>query len=124
MTALIFIDTNIFLDFYRFPSGAAGLSMLKHIDSNHQRIITTTQVEMEYKKNRQRVILESLRSIKTPEWANLKAPEFLSDSAAVKSIEKFKKEIDNRTKKVKARVERVLARPVANDLVYRTIQRL
>ena len=50
MSALLFIDTNIYLDFYRFSGSGTPLSMLKHFDGNLDRIITTTEVEMEYKK--------------------------------------------------------------------------
>ena len=57
MSVLVFIDTNIYLDFYRVRGTDATLSILKHFDENHDRIITTSEVEMEYKKNRQRVTL-------------------------------------------------------------------
>lgn len=32
--ALMFIDTNIFLDFYRLRGDTGGLSLLKHVDDN------------------------------------------------------------------------------------------
>jgi hypothetical protein len=41
---LIFIDTNIFLDFYRAAGRDTKLSILSLIDSNHDRIITGEQV--------------------------------------------------------------------------------
>ena len=63
MDALIFIDTNIFLDFYRIRSSDISVSYLDLINSNHDKIITGTQIEMEYKKNRQNVILESINKI-------------------------------------------------------------
>ena len=50
---LIFIDTNILLDFYRVRGPKEDLSILRHIDNNLDRFITTDQVEMEFKKNRQ-----------------------------------------------------------------------
>ena len=54
MSALVFIDTNILLDFYRYPRGSAILQVLDHIDKNREKIITSTQVEMEYKKTGKR----------------------------------------------------------------------
>ncbi len=66
---LIFIDTNILLDFYRVRGREAGLSILKHIDDNLDRFITTTQVEMEFKKNRQHVFLQSDKELKLPDWS-------------------------------------------------------
>ncbi|MDO8703509.1 MAG: PIN domain-containing protein [Sulfuricaulis sp.] len=68
MDALIFIDTNIFLDFYRYPQGSAVLPILGYIDGNHDKIITGNQIEMEFKKNRQKVILESIGFLKGPAW--------------------------------------------------------
>ena len=46
---LLFIDTNIFLDFYRQVGRESNLSILKHLRPHHDRIITTRQVEMEFK---------------------------------------------------------------------------
>ena len=40
---LIFIDTNIFLDFYRIRGDVGGLSLLDHIDENHDQIITSNK---------------------------------------------------------------------------------
>jgi hypothetical protein len=47
---LIFIDTNILLDFYRVRRDGVGLGLLEKIGDHHDRIITGSQVEMEYKK--------------------------------------------------------------------------
>ena len=46
---LLFIDTNIFLVFYRQVGRESNLSILKHLRPHHDRIITTRQVEMEFK---------------------------------------------------------------------------
>lgn len=43
---LVFIDTNILLDFYRVRGGEAGLSILTHIEDNLDRFMVTNQVEM------------------------------------------------------------------------------
>jgi hypothetical protein len=56
---LIFIDTNIFLDFYR-ATGAADFKLLDRLKKVHNRIITSGQVEMEFQKIRQKLILASL----------------------------------------------------------------
>lgn len=61
---LIFIDTNIFLDFYRVES-EASLSLLRHVESVPEGLITTDQVEMEFPHNHQRVISIALQSLKT-----------------------------------------------------------
>jgi predicted nucleic acid-binding protein len=44
MDHLIFVDTNILLDFYR-SRNEASLRLLNHIDTLHDKLITTYQVE-------------------------------------------------------------------------------
>jgi hypothetical protein len=124
LDALIFIDTNILLDFYRVRGWEPKLSMLDHIASNHDRLITTSQIEMEYKKNRQRVILEALGKMKTPDWNALSIPAFLVESKHSKAIERGKKEIDAQTKRVRSRIEAVFRDPSRYDRVFRVAQAL
>ena len=64
MATLIFVDTNIWLDFYRVRGKAADLSLLKKIDEHRDSLISTSQVEMEFKKNRPAVILDSYHRLK------------------------------------------------------------
>lgn len=120
---LIFLDTNILLDFYRMKSGQS-LSLLQKIDANHDKIITSTQVEMEFKKNRQKVIIESLNKMKTPEWGVLTPPAFLSDSKKVKATESKKTKITELQQELRKKIESVLRKPSSNDKVYSTLQRL
>ena len=96
MDALIFVDTNILLDFYRVRSGGGGLELLGLIEAHKDILITGSQVEMEYKKNRQRVILEALIAQKTPDWSGLSSPAFLAEAKPAKVIAKSKQD-DNRT---------------------------
>lgn len=124
LDALIFIDTNIFLDFYRIRSSDVKLSYLDLIDNNHQRIIIGSQVEMEYKKNRQRVILDSIGQIKTPNWNSLSPPALLQNSQPIKIINDCKKEIKKQQTKLRDRIVKILQEPGSNDIVYQTLQRL
>ena len=124
MDTLIFIDTNILLDFYRIRGGDVGLSLLSHIDKHHDKIITGNQVEMEFKKNRQKVLLESINRIKNPEWAGLSPPAFLSEAQPVKVIQKNKKELIKQQAALKKRLGTILKNPVRNDPVYQCMQRL
>ena len=124
MDALIFIDTNIFLDFYRIRKSDVSMSYLKLIEEHREIIITGSQVEMEFKKNRQRVILESLHQFKNPDWNNLSVPALLANFQASRQIDKKKKEINTQQKKVNEKIERVLKNPSSNDPVYQTLQRL
>lgn len=59
-----FIDTNIFLDFYRTKNDVT-LKMLEPLKPVKHRVISTYHVEMEFLKKRQRVLFESLRDVKS-----------------------------------------------------------
>lgn len=124
LTALIFIDTNIYLDFYRIRKSDVSLSYLGLIDKHKNMIITSSQVEMEFKKNRQNVILESLKQFRNPDWNQLTAPAIISESQAIKQIEKNKKEISTQQRKINEKIEKILKNPHRNDKVYITLQKL
>ncbi len=123
MGSLLFIDTNILLDFYRARGDDLSLKILDHLDGNHDRIITTAEVEMEYKKNRQRVIIDSLSSIKVPE-SGVIVPSFLQESSTNKSIKTAAKQMNAQSKRIKERTAKLLKDPGRNDPVYRALQRL
>jgi predicted nucleic acid-binding protein len=122
--ALIFIDTNVFLDYYRVRGDTGTLSLLKHVDTHRQQIITTGQVEMEFKKNRQRVILESLKNLKAPEWASLTAPPFLAEPRAIGILRRHRTSTEQQVRKMQTQIERVLRNPAQHDTVYAITQRL
>jgi PIN domain-containing protein len=124
LDALIFIDTNIYLDFYRIRRSDISMSYLDLIDKNKKHIITGSQIEMEFKKNRQKVILESLKQFKTPDWGNLSAPALLAESQAMQQIERKKKEIGTQQKKINQKIEKILNNPSRNDPVFTTLNRL
>src|SRR2546429_8782505 len=60
---LLFIDTNIWLDFYRSRGADLSLKLLDHVKSIASRLIVTYQIEMEFKKNRQSAILEGISEL-------------------------------------------------------------
>ena len=62
MATHLFVDTNVWLDFYR-SSNDAGLSLLKHLQSISPQIIVTDQVEMEFRKHRQGEILKFIAKL-------------------------------------------------------------
>ncbi len=124
MKKLIFIDTNILLDFYRMPQGSVTAKLLEHIDKHHERIITSDQVQMEFKKNRQKVILDSLKQFKEPDWAATKVPAFLVEAQATKKLKDCKSGLKSSIAKLTKRINRVLEAPEIYDPVYKVLQRL
>ena len=124
MPSLVFVDTNILLDFYRTRGQESGLTILDHFDGNHDRIIMTYQVEMEYKKNRQAVILESLEAIKTAKPEQLSIPIFLRESKPEKSLATARKKVSGQIARLRERTAKLLENPAQTDPVYKVLQRL
>ena len=124
MNALIFVDTNILLDFYRVRTGGVGLQLLTLIEQHKDILITGRQIEMEYKKNRQRVVLESLAAQKTPDWSVLTSPAFLATAKPAEIIARSKKTITTQQGKLKSRIVSILNNPSSSDPVYKVLQRI
>lgn len=124
MDALLFIDTNIFLDFYRDRKSDVSTRFLEQIELCKDRLILGSQLEMEYKKNRQIVILETLGKFGSPDWTKLSPPALISELQASKMIKKHQKEINTQQKKVSEKIQKILKNPGANDDVYKVLQRV
>jgi len=115
---LLFIDTNIFLDFYRART-KEGLSLLKHLPSVADRTITTYQVAMEYMKNRQGVLRNAQSLLKHPDA--ITPPICLTDAQAIKTHKKHISEAATRIKKAKKKLQRMMLIP-GEDEVYKAAQ--
>ena len=121
---LLFIDTNIFLDFYQMRGGQVANDQLKQLDGLRSRIITSHQVEMEYKKNRQKVIIETLGNIKSPKQDTKITSPILLDSKAVEIIHRNVDDVEKQQKKLKNQIDKILRNPNRNDPVYKWTQKL
>jgi hypothetical protein len=119
---LLFVDTNILLDFYRSQNDA-GLSLLGHLHALHDRIVTTFQVEMEFKKNRHNVIAESFRALKAPE-TTISPPAFLKEAKTIEVMKRNQKNTAARIARFKKRIRAVVGNPSLKDPVYQTVQTL
>lgn len=124
LDALIFIDTNIFLDFYRVRKSNVSMKWLEEIEKHKDLIITSSQVEMEFKKNRQSVILDSINEVKKIKNNGLNIPAIISNAQAAEMIKKSQKYIDEQQKKLKQQIERILKNPKTTDPVYKSLQKL
>lgn len=124
MDALLFIDTNIFLDFYRERKSDVSMKFLKEIEACKDRLILGSQVEMEYKKNRQIVIIDSLGRFGTPDWGKLSPPALVSDAKAVNMIKRSQDEIKKQQTKISKKIQNILEKPATHDEVYKVLQRI
>lgn len=118
---LLFVDANIWLDFYRART-EAGLSLLKHLEAVSEKIILSYQLEMEFKKNRQTAIFEGMQELKPPQ--NIARPGLFSDAKAARAMQKGLKQAETRVKSLKARYARALENPAVHDPVYKICQRI
>ncbi|WP_216593885.1 PIN domain-containing protein [Thioflavicoccus mobilis] len=124
MDALLFIDTNILLDFYRDRKSDISMKFLEQIEACKDRLILGSQVEMEYKKNRQHVILESLGKFGAPDWGKLSAPALVAETQAAGMIDKHRKELVKQQKIVTEKIQNILEKPATQDEVYKVLQRV
>lgn len=116
---LVFIDTNILLDFYRLR-GASALNQLSFISGNRDKIILTEQIQMEYLKHRQRVVSETLKEIKKP--VEQKLPPFLANYQAGQSLSKLQSESTAQYKRVLEKAKKILTNPDSHDEVYKALR--
>jgi hypothetical protein len=83
---LLFIDANIWLDFYRVinDAGRIGLKLLERVEAVSDRLIVTYLLEMEFKTNRQKVLQESWEKLNGP--APFGVPNIVADTENTKKL--------------------------------------
>lgn len=118
---LLFVDANIWLDFYRGRS-EASLALLQHVESVQDKLIVTYQLEMEYKKNRQNAILEGMKLLAPP--PRVPRLGIFSNAAAIATAERALKQAEARVTTLKKRLSRILEKPADHDPVYQACQRM
>ncbi|MDL2340944.1 MAG: PIN domain-containing protein [Pseudomonadota bacterium] len=115
---LFLVDTNVFLDFYRYP-GEPAKRQLDGLLKHKQSLIVTEQLHMEYLKNRQKVIAENLKkSLGVDRLGSL--PSLLADSKFGRATAKADRALDVRMRKLRSYADNVLVKPGAYDSVYKT----
>lgn len=118
--AYVFIDTNIFLDFYR-TRNEASLSLLEKLETVRDRVLSTYQVEMEFLKNRQNEIRNIARETKLN--VNAALPAVLSDTPLDESVKKTKKDLRSKEQKLKRKVSQLL-KNLNTDRVYSVVMEI
>jgi predicted nucleic acid-binding protein len=119
---LIFVDTNIFLDYYR-ARNEMQRGLLDRLEGVKERLVMTYQVEMEFKKRRLDVVAnEGFDSLKFDTTFSPLA--FLAKSKSVDAVKKQLKGANDRIKKMRKRVKEALQKPTSRDPIYVSSQRL
>lgn len=114
-----FIDTNIFLDFYR-SQNETSLSLLRKLEGVKDRVICTYQVEMEFLKNRQKAITDNL-SISSLN-IDTRLPAVMDDSQLSTSLKKEKKALDKRKKDLQKKITNIIKNPSKYDPIYNSLE--
>ena len=118
---LLFIDTNILLDFYRAPQSDLSLEVFDKLLEHSSTLIISEQVEIEFNNNRKRVIDEYIKHIPTKIDNIALAPVLLSNTV---EAQKIKTEVENLTKdfeKLKKNLCSILDSPNEKDKAYQKI---
>ncbi len=112
----IFVDTNIYLDFYRM-SNDLSMKFLEQLKSRQGNLVMTYQVEMEFKKNRQSAILTTLGDLSS----SMPRPVIFSDDASHKALQKaWKNKVDD----YRSRLREMLQDPISHDPVFTSLEEL
>jgi hypothetical protein len=115
-----FIDTNVFLDFYR-SNNEARIPLLQKIRQVEGRIISTYQVQMEFLRHRQEVLLKALQEMKSPVTPS---PAVVDDGHIEAATRKIREHTEKRGKYLKSRVKHMLSQPNTHDQVYQALDHL
>lgn len=102
----IFIDTNIFLDFYR--SNNDTLKLLDIIDEYFDSIILTEQVIIEFARSREAVIRDVKKSFLSESSLQQFSSSFLHSFPEFKSLITLKEEYNRQQKEVKEIIDKAI----------------
>lgn len=119
---LIFVDTNIFLDFYR-TRGDTALKQLDVLVKSKDRLITGDQVRMEYLKHRLKVVSQIFKEeVKKPIEQSL--PAVLSTSDKGEELLRLMKLSAAAYSELRKSTEGALGNPQESDPVYQRAMKI
>lgn len=118
---LLFVDTTIWLDFYRIKAKEGADELLRLVEHAKNRIIMTDQVQMEFMKNRQNQLLLMLEKFKSEEMT---LPPILADRKAAQALRTQKKAMDESRTRLRKHVDRLLMDPGIHDPVFKLLNSL
>jgi hypothetical protein len=118
---LVFVDTNILLDFYRLP-GPSAKRQLEALERHQGILITSDQIRMEFLKNRQKVVAESIKGIAKPNMTSV--PTIVGDFQQAKMLAKHLKSAMASHAGLCRRIESILSDPSRHDPVFKVLTRI
>lgn len=124
LDALIFLDTNVLLDFYRNRKNDVKMQLLDEILAHKEIIISSFQVEMEFKKNRQSALGEAYGEFLKNKSISQVFPLMLSDDEEVEKIKRAKEELISSQKSLEEKFKKLFIDPYNEDEVFKKIEEL
>jgi hypothetical protein len=121
---LIFIDTNICLDLYRTPRDSSNHVLLGRVMESKSKIISTSQVEMEFLKNRQSVLSRAASVLKGGRLKPPEVPAFLQQTRSTETIKNSVKRVNTHVDKYVSRLRGMMVAANKYDPVYRQCAKL
>ena len=118
---LVFIDTNVFLDFYRL-SGETALRQLAALKRHTSRLILTEQVHMEFLKHRQRVVMGTMAELKKP--TEQKLPPVLAYYQEGQTFKRQTQETVGTYRKLKEKANSIILKPETHDDVFKALKEI
>lgn len=120
---LLFIDTNIWLDFYR-AQNEAYLGLLQKVEGIMTRVIVTHQLETEFKKNRQQVILNSVKLLEDHIPKTVPSVGVLAQAQQFRMVRKDIDSAKRRIQNLQARLIDMIKEPTKKDPVFKAVNRV
>lgn len=120
---LLFVDTNIWLDFYR-AQNEAYLGLLEKVEGIKSQIIVTHQLETEFKKNRQQVIVNSIRVLQEHIPRKVPSVGVLAQKQEFKMLGKDIEKATARIKNLQTQLLSLVESPAERDKVFQAINRI
>ena len=118
---LLFIDTNILLDFYRAPQSDLSLEVFNKLLAHPDTLIISEQVEIEFNNNRKQVIEEYIKHIPVKIENIALAPVLLSNTEEAQKIKTEVKNLTKDFKELKKTLRSILDSPDEKDKAYQKI---
>lgn len=111
----VFVDTNIFLDFYR-ANNDASLTLLEKLSLAKDKIISTYQVEMEFLKNRQSTLISTFHGIQPNLLGSV--PAVAIDKRTGNPLDTLRISTKEQIGKLKKKFSSVIEDPGTHDRVF------
>jgi predicted nucleic acid-binding protein len=115
---IVFVDTNVLLDFYRFSGGNAS-EMLQQLDAHKNEIILTRQVLMEFLKNRRSAIVAAFSQLSKPIVPAL--PLNLRGLVVSNAMITQLKDAEASYKEIERKIKAIIETPSENDDVFKLV---